>query len=118
MVRESFESGGGVASTNRELAWYAGREPCPDNPCPSDGDLSRCLSLLLHQCGGRGDLPYVIEIRDQRGFGDQPNADQDRLITEHFEKIDSFVGREIILKLYAIDRAEARALILELETTE
>ena len=112
-VAEAFGEGEAVATSNAEVAFYAGRARCPANPCPGAGDLGACLELLDQQCGRSGDIPYVIEVRDQRGYGDQPNAALDALVAERFDEVDTWRGREARYELYRVDRSGLRMLAAE-----
>ncbi len=119
-TREYFGPGGGVATFNRDYAFYTGRRSCMNAPCQGDTPavLGQCLERMRLDCPGSGDLPYVIEVRDRRGFGDQPNAALDTLIDERFEKVEDFVSQEITLNIYAIDRTQLKALARELAGSE
>jgi len=109
-VAEAFGSGDAVATQNAEVAFYAGRSRCPANPCAGNSDLGACLLTLDQQCGRSGDILYVIEVRDQRGYGDQPNAALDALVAARFPEVGTWRGRESRFELYRLARSSLRAL--------
>jgi len=108
---EAAGPGGGSLTTNQEFAYYARRPSCLGQPCPAgDAELAACLRAYAARCPGEGPIPYVAEVRDQRGFGDQPSAAMDRLVDARFEHLDDFVSRQVTLKLYLLERAEMEAV--------
>lgn len=113
---ERFGAGGGIATFNRDLAFHAQRTACLNVPCQGDEPavLGQCLERIRVECPGEGAFPYAAEQRDRRGFGDQPNAALDQLVSERFEALDTWAGQEIILKVYVLERDALRALAVEL----
>ncbi len=115
-VAEGWGTEGTIATFNRDLAYFTGRETCMTMPCPGSDDLAvgQCLEDLRLACEGEGPLLYAIEYRDRRGFGDQPNAALDKLVTERFEKLKRWESRELSLELYRIGREQLAAVVQEL----
>ncbi|MCB9762221.1 MAG: hypothetical protein H6739_20645 [Alphaproteobacteria bacterium] len=76
-IAARFPGPGGAASPVREAAAHAGRDYCPQTPCPfgaTEADFLACVDILRAQCPGEGDIPYVVLIEGPVGVGPHEQA--------------------------------------------
>ncbi len=109
-VLERFGPGGDIVTPSQAVPFLTGREACPGSPCPRGGgaDLARCIDLVLRQCSGSGELPYLVTASQASGIGDQPMPDLDALVARRFERVGLFRSPEVAIRVYAVDREELR----------
>lgn len=71
---------GGVITRSQTIPLLSSRTQCPLQRCTGGAEdpLTACLSRVLLECPGQGDIPYVHEITEVFGPGD---ARSDRLLS-------------------------------------
>lgn len=114
LILEEFPGWGGLVSSAQNLLFYTGRLRCPRQSCADEGErtLQACAALLLEQCVGQGDIPWVIEEKTSYGFADQPEERVNQAVATRFQAVGSIPGPRRTLTVYRLPREELRALLL------
>ena len=105
-VKTHFGEGGGVVTVNQAIPFYAGREKCPQAMCPADGEakVRACRQLVRQQCAGTGDIPWIVDIRDNEGFADRRDVEIDAWVQENFSYVDAVVTQGRKTSIYRVPR--------------
>ena len=120
LIGEHFEPGGGAVCTVREAVAHAGRQYCPQSPCPiSIGErfYQQCLTTMDKECAGDGPVPYVViqhasrlphtALEPDDGGPVRPErAAFDLWMLERYEPLGSFEARQFTATLLSVPRAD------------
>lgn len=84
LVAHEFPGRGPIVTWSQEIRFYASRDGCKGFVCGGIGMAPglTCPENLSLECGGQGDLPYIIDVRDRHGFADQPDELMDAWVKD------------------------------------
>ena len=105
-VKEHFGAGGGVVTANQAIPFYSGREKCPRAMCPAEGEskLRSCRQLVRAQCAGTGDIPWIVDIRENEGFADRRDVEIDSWVQDNFEYVEAVLSSGRRTLIYRVPR--------------
>ena len=67
--------------------------------------MRRCRQLIRSQCGGTGDLPYILDVRANEGYADRRNVELDAWVSENFSYVQAVVSTDRKTFVYRIPRS-------------
>ncbi len=114
-IAQNFEPRGGAVCQDREATATARRSYCPQSACPhapSEAAYRRCLGILVEECWGEGDIPYVVLSGETRYPMDEAHRGMDTWVREQWETVASVRTSEYMAHVVAIPREEAAELSL------
>jgi hypothetical protein len=122
LIEEHFEPGGGAVCTVREAVAHAGRQYCPQSPCPigiGERFFEQCLATMGVECAGEGPLPFVVlqqasrlphtKLQPEAGGPSRPERVAfDEWMLERYPPADSFEARQFTATLLSVPREDLR----------
>lgn len=112
-LAERFSPGGGASVPLREAAIGVNRVYCPHSDCPrnqSDEELRRCLLVMDQECGGEGDIPYVV-LRGPNPELSRPSRQWlDDFVRANFGPGDRVDAGQYAAEIFRIPRERAREM--------
>ncbi len=120
LIEAHFEPGGGAVCTVREAVAHAGRQYCPQSPCPiSIGEkfFEGCLTTIGVECAGEGPVPVVVILQASKlphtalepdaGGPTRPEREAfDTWMLERYEPIGTMRARQFEAYLLAVPRED------------
>ncbi len=120
LISSEFEPGGGAVCTVREAVAHAGRQYCPQSPCPiSIGErfFDQCLATMGAECSGDDALPFVViehasrlphtALEPTQGGPTRPErAAFDAWMLERYPPVASIEARQFTAHLLSVPRAD------------
>jgi hypothetical protein len=103
---------GGVITRSQTIPLLSGRTRCPLQRCTGEQDdpLKACLSRVLLECPGEGDVPYVHEVTEVFGPGDARSDGLLSYVQDTFPLAWTDTTEERTVEIYWLQRAALRTL--------
>jgi hypothetical protein len=118
LLQEHFEAGGGAVCSVREASAHAGRQYCPQSPCPmgiGKRFFTQCMATLGKECAGEGPLPFVVVQQAQllphtqlEGSGPlRPEREAfDAWMLERYQPVATMKARQFTAHLLSVPRED------------
>jgi len=105
LIAGGFPDATRVVTTSWSIPFYAECTPCHPMACQKGYEVAACVESMRRECASGGELPFIVDIRDDPGPADRQNVGVVAWVRANGRLIGAVGSLERLTEVYALSEA-------------